>query len=65
MIRWKWCGRKRLWLIFRYYPTVRLKGLRNSTKALNQGRWAPISEQKPGPRKGESGLLAKPLVQHC
>jgi hypothetical protein len=34
MVNWKRCGRKRSWPNLRYYPSICLEGLRETTKNL-------------------------------
>jgi hypothetical protein len=43
IIYWKGCRREKSWPILRYYPSVCLKQLRNTTKTLSQ------NSQPPGP----------------
>jgi hypothetical protein len=54
MMNWKGCGRKLLWLNFRYYLGIRLEEVRETTKS-QEGR----SEGRvdPGPPEYKSGIL--------
>jgi hypothetical protein len=44
-------------LILRYYPRIHLKGLRKTTKNLNQDSWSPGQDLNPRPPEYESGVL--------
>jgi hypothetical protein len=60
MMQWKGFG-KRSWPNLRYYPRIRLEGLRKTTKTLSQDSRSQIRNLTPGPPKYEAGLR---LVVH-
>jgi hypothetical protein len=48
MMNWKGFCRKRSWPNLRYYSAIRVKGLRKSTKNLNQNSRSPGPRIEPG-----------------
>jgi hypothetical protein len=44
-------------LITRYYPGIRLEGLRKTTKDLNRDSQSPGRDVSPGPPEFEAGVL--------
>jgi hypothetical protein len=48
---------KRSWPNLRYYPGIRLGGLRKTTKNLSQGSRSPGRDLNPGPPEYEAGVL--------
>jgi hypothetical protein len=54
MMSWKGFRRKRPWPNFRYYPNIRLVGLRKSTKSLSQ---SPGRDLNLGPPDYEAVVL--------
>jgi hypothetical protein len=40
-----------------YYPGIRLRGLRKTTKSLSQGTLSPNRDLNPGPPDYEAGIL--------
>jgi hypothetical protein len=46
MINWKGCGSNRPWPSLRYYPGIRLDGLRKTTKTFNQNSRSPDRYQE-------------------
>jgi hypothetical protein len=58
---WWWIGKDLVGsdrsLILRYYPGIRLEGLRKTTKILNQDSLSPGRDLNPGPPEYEAGVL--------
>jgi hypothetical protein len=52
---WNGFGRKRLWPILRYYPSICLEGFRKTKKNLSPDSQSPDRELNPGPP--EYGVL--------
>jgi hypothetical protein len=49
--------RKRAWSNLRYYPGIRLEGLRKITKNLNTDSWSSGQHLNPVPPEYEAGVL--------
>jgi len=57
MMNWKVFGRKRSWPILRYYPGIRLEGLRKTTKTSIRIAGRRGRDSNPGPPEYEAGVL--------
>jgi len=51
-------------LIERYYPGIRLEGLRRTTKTLNQDSRCSGLDLNPEPLENESGVLTR-IIRRC
>jgi hypothetical protein len=61
MMNWKGFGKSSRGLILRYYPGIRLEGLRKTTESLSLDNRSLHQELNPGPPKYEAGVLTTRL----
>jgi hypothetical protein len=57
MINWKGCGRKWLWPILKYYPSISLEELRKATQNFSQDSKSLGQDLNPRPSEYEAGVL--------
>jgi hypothetical protein len=57
---WKGFGRKRTRPNLKYYPGIRLEGLRKTTENLIHDSRCPGRDLNPGPPEYEAGVLTRP-----
>jgi hypothetical protein len=55
--KWKEFGKKQFWSNFKYYPGIRLEGLRKITKNLSQDSLSPGRDSNPRRSEYVAGLL--------
>jgi hypothetical protein len=58
IFKWKGCGRKWLSRNLKYYPSICLEGLRNTTKTLSQDSRSPGQDLNPEILEYEAGVLS-------
>jgi hypothetical protein len=58
IFKWKGCGRKWLSRNLKYYPSICLEGVRNTTKNLSQDSRSPGQDLNPETLEYEAGVLS-------